>query len=280
LVWPDELGAGIKTYIKLNTLKHVNKFMCTYVRWITPDATWNKRMIKEPNRPFFCYVTPSDIAYILFLIKNGKDMWDQTKRRQENPEVRHEKRAKLLVSTGEGKRRESGKTVWNNDGLEFFHTAERNWTEVYNSKEQFSELVKGWEMWEPNDKTRKDPIRTKWRREEQDKKKKSIKEKRPWWENEEQGYASDLELNAEYDLDEITCEKVGHELGEYEEEELENHDKKGEEEEEEEAGREQKEDRSVGNDVDDEDEDDEDNQKSASKPVRKVENRCLRRQRK
>ncbi len=44
-------------------------------------------------------------------------------------------------------------------------------------------------MWEPNDKTRKNPIRTKWKREEQDKKKKSgkdkIEEKRPWQENEE-----------------------------------------------------------------------------------------------
>ena len=173
---------------------------------------------------------PSDIANILSLIKNGKDMWDQTKRRQENPEARHEKRAKLLFSTGEGKRRESGKTVWKNDGLEFLYTAERSWTEVHNSKEQFSALVNRWEMWEPNNKTRKDPIRTKWRREEQDKKKKSIEEKRPWWENEEQGYASDLELNAEYDLGKITCEKVGHELGEYEEEELEDHDEKGKEE--------------------------------------------------
>jgi hypothetical protein len=100
----------------------------------------------------------------------------------------------------------------------------------------FSVLVNGWEMWEPNKKTRKDLIRTKWRREEKDKKKKSIEEKRPRWENEEQGYASDLELNAEYDLGKITCEKVGHELGEYEEEELEDHDKKGEEGEEEEAG--------------------------------------------
>jgi hypothetical protein len=35
----------------------------------------------------------------------------------------------------------------------------------------------------------------------------AFEEKRSWWENEEQGYASDLELNAEYDLDEITCEK-------------------------------------------------------------------------
>jgi hypothetical protein len=136
-VWPDELGEGIKTYIKLNTLKHVNKFMCTYVKWIAPNATWNKRVTNKPNRPFFCCATPSDIAYILYLIKNGKDMLDQTKKRKENPEARHEKRAKPLFSTGEGKRRESGKTVWNNDGLEFFYTAERNWMEVYNSKEQF-----------------------------------------------------------------------------------------------------------------------------------------------
>ncbi len=76
--------------------------------------------------------------------------------------------------------------------------------------------------------------------------------------NEEQGYASDLELNAEYDLDEITCDKVVQELGEYEEEE---------------AGREQEEDGSVHNDVDDNDEDDEDNQKYASKPVMEQENR-------
>jgi hypothetical protein len=68
-------------------------------------------MTIEPNRPFFCYVTPSGIAYILSLIKNGKVMWDQTKKRKENPEARHEKRAIPLFSTGEGKRRESRKTV-------------------------------------------------------------------------------------------------------------------------------------------------------------------------
>jgi hypothetical protein len=126
-------------------------------------------------------------------------------------------------------------------------------------------LVNGWEIWEPNNKTRKDPIRTKWRREEQDSNKKSGEEKRLWWENEEQGYAFDLELNAEYDLDKITCEKVEQELGEYKEEE---------------AGQEQKEDESVQNDVNDDDEDDEDNQKYASKPVMEQENCRSTRQRK
>ncbi len=79
MVCPDELGEGIKTYIELIRLKHVSKFICRYVRRITPNATWNKRMTKEPGRPFFCYVMPSDIANILSLIKNGKDVWDQTK---------------------------------------------------------------------------------------------------------------------------------------------------------------------------------------------------------
>jgi hypothetical protein len=116
---------------------------------------------------------------------------------------------------------------------------------VYNSKEQFSALVNGWEIWEPNNKTKKDRIRTKWRRKEQDNNNKRGEEKRLWWKNEDQGYASDLELNAEYDLDKITCDKVVQELGEYEEEE---------------AGREQEEDGSVKNDVDDDDEDDEDKQ--------------------
>ncbi len=55
-------------------------------------------------------------------------MWDQTKKRKENPEARHGKIAELLFSIGEGKGRESGKTVWNNDGLEFFYTVERDWT--------------------------------------------------------------------------------------------------------------------------------------------------------
>jgi hypothetical protein len=154
--------------------------------------------------------------------------------------------------------------VWNNDGLKFFYTAKRNWTEVYNSKEQFSALINGWEIWEPNNKTRKNPIRTKWRREEQDNKK-SGEEKRPWWENEEQGYASDLKLNAEYDLDKITCDKVVQKIGEYEEEE---------------TGEEQEEDGSVQNDVDDNDEDDDNNQKYASKPVMEQENGHSTRQRK
>jgi len=38
----------------------------------------------------------------------------------------------------------------------------KNWKEVYNSKEEFTALVNGWEKWEPRDKRKKDAIRTVW----------------------------------------------------------------------------------------------------------------------
>ncbi len=62
-------------------------------------------------------------------------------------------------------------------------------------------------------------------------------------------------MNAEYDLDKITCEKVEQELGEYDEEE---------------AGQEQEEDGSVQNHVDDNDEDD---KKTKNVPVNQLWNK-------
>ncbi len=53
-----------------------------------------------------------------------------------------------------------------------------------------------WEKWEPKDKSRKDAIRTYWRNEERDNKKKAKNidpsEEKPWWD--EGGYDSDLGL--------------------------------------------------------------------------------------
>ncbi len=104
---------------------------------------------KNPEKPFLCFVTPSDIAYVLVLIKNGMAMWDQARRQQDNPTHRGEKREMPLFTKGKGLKRESGKTVWSKDGLNFYYTAMRNWKEIYNDKDKFSELCNKWEKWEP-----------------------------------------------------------------------------------------------------------------------------------
>ncbi len=71
--------------------------------------------------PFICFFTPSDIAYVLAVIKNGQEMWDQAK----NPSTSPEKKLKPLFSSGEGRKRESGKSMWNKEGLEFYYTVEK-----------------------------------------------------------------------------------------------------------------------------------------------------------
>ena len=112
--------------------------------------------MKNPGGQFFCKITPSNIVYVLVIIKNGKDMWDQAK----NPGTSPKKKAMPLFSVEEGRKRESGISVWNKEGMEFYYMVDDNWREVYNSMLQFSALINGWENWEPNDKSKKDAIRT------------------------------------------------------------------------------------------------------------------------
>ena len=79
-------------------------------------------------------------------------MWDEAK----NPSTSPEKKLSPLFSKGEGRKRESGISMWNKEGLAFYYTVEKNWKEIYNDKEQFSVLINGWETWEPKDKSKKD----------------------------------------------------------------------------------------------------------------------------
>jgi hypothetical protein len=106
--------------------------------------------------------------------------------------------------------------VWNKEEPEFYYTVEKNWIEVYNSKEQFL-VINGWENWEPKDKSTKDAIRTYWTRDKDEEKKMSSKKNspqiKPWWEVEDEGYDSDLDLKAEYDWEDTTVGKIKERLG-------------------------------------------------------------------
>ncbi len=114
-------------------------------------------------------------------------LWDQAKNLGTSPE----KKVRPLLSVGEGRKRESGVSVWNKEGLEFYYTVEKNWREVYNSKVQFSVLINGWENEEPKDKSKKDAIRTYWTKDEEEYNKMSSEKNRPqekhWWEETDEG---------------------------------------------------------------------------------------------
>ena len=158
-------------------------------------------------------ITPSDIAYVLSLIKNSQEVWDQNMWCAENPhEGGREKKLRPIFTSSKGKKRVFGENVWTREGLEYFYTTEKNWKVVYTTRSMFSKLATEWEHWEPEDKTWKDPIRTYWLDdgeifdlETQRAKKRG--EETEWWDKEgEDGYTSELE-QVEWDWDDTVKEK-------------------------------------------------------------------------
>jgi hypothetical protein len=113
------------------------------------DEHIRKCLCYSAGRSFLDVIGPGDIAYIVLIIKNSKDMWDQDLRMQElgaqamgNPE----KKLKPLFTSESGQKRTQGKNLWNLDGMKYFHRVEK-WRQVYDSKNDMKVLFKGWERW-------------------------------------------------------------------------------------------------------------------------------------
>ena len=103
-----------------------------------------------PKASFVDVLMPSDIAYVISIIKNSKEMWDQDVRMKEMGKgamATQEKKAQPLFTQGEGRKQEKGQTLWNKDGMQFFCKAEKTWKEIYNSKEKMKVIYNKWERW-------------------------------------------------------------------------------------------------------------------------------------
>ena len=80
VVEPDALSEGFGRYSECGMERFVFEFMLSYVRKIKSDKEWRKLLKMNPTKPFLLFVTPSDIAHVLLLIKNGREVWDQALR--------------------------------------------------------------------------------------------------------------------------------------------------------------------------------------------------------
>ena len=142
----------------------IYEFFTRYVRRIYPDTHWKRAMKMNPNVIWFQLITPSDIAFVISLVKNGMPVWRRKTALFESDDLRKTK-AKPLFTSGEGQKRSFGKTTWSKEGLKYFHKVEATWLEEYSDKVKMSALVNGWEKWEPTDdllKKGKDLLRTNW----------------------------------------------------------------------------------------------------------------------
>ncbi len=112
-----------------NLLDQIFNLIARCVRKVHSDEHICKVICYNAGRSFLDIIGPSDIAYIVSIIKNSKGIWDQDIQMQELGEEAKEnpeKKLKPLFTSGSGQKRTQGKSLWKLDGMKYFHQAEKN----------------------------------------------------------------------------------------------------------------------------------------------------------
>jgi hypothetical protein len=102
---PDFLGEMVKIEQGSNLLNQIFNLIARYVQKVHLDEQIRKVIRYSAASSFLDIIGPSDIAYIILIIKNSKGMWYQDMQMQElgaeamgNPE----KKLKPLFTSGSG----------------------------------------------------------------------------------------------------------------------------------------------------------------------------------
>ena len=125
-------------------------FFSRYVRWVHSDDFLWEMLMKNPKTSFVEIIGPSDIAYVISIIKNSGEVWDQDikmKQKRARAMGSGEKKKKPLFTKGEGAKRIKGESLWNKEGRKYIASAEAKWREIYNGEEQMKVIYNKWEVW-------------------------------------------------------------------------------------------------------------------------------------
>jgi hypothetical protein len=105
---PDKLRNGLEHYASSSNKAALYKFLARYVRKAYPDTDIKKDLKNNEGFLFIDRITPSDIAFVISILKNGWDIWDQTMKMKQLGVVVHgerEMRLQPLFTGRKGKKR-------------------------------------------------------------------------------------------------------------------------------------------------------------------------------
>jgi hypothetical protein len=74
---PDKLRNGLNYYASSSNKAELYKFLERYVRKVYPDTDIKNDLKNKEGFLFIDKITPSDIAFVKSILKNGHNIWDQ-----------------------------------------------------------------------------------------------------------------------------------------------------------------------------------------------------------
>ncbi len=74
---PDKLRNGLDNYILSRDKANVYKFFARYMRKVYSDSDIKTDLKNNEGLSFIDKITPKDIAFVISVLKNGREVWDQ-----------------------------------------------------------------------------------------------------------------------------------------------------------------------------------------------------------
>lgn len=125
-----------------NKLEILFEFFAKYVRKIYGDRYLKSVIKNQAGISLLDIITPSDISYVICLIKNSKVVWSQA-----DDDADLSTKVRPLFTSGEGKKRTLGDTTWNKTGLGFFKGGVDTWKLAFQGQMQACEFNDKFEAW-------------------------------------------------------------------------------------------------------------------------------------
>ncbi len=146
---PEKLRNGLNNYILISDKAIVYKFFARYVRKVYSDSDIKTDLKNNEGSSFIDKITPSDIAFVISVLKNGRDVWGQNiKMMQLGAAVHGDRETKKwpLFTGGKGKKKEQGKSLCSGEGLKYFKHAEKNGERYMRMMRKCKCCMVGWKL--------------------------------------------------------------------------------------------------------------------------------------
>jgi hypothetical protein len=106
----------------------VYEFFAIYARKVYSDSDIKTDLKNNEGLSFVDKITTSDIVFVISVIKNGHNVWDQNIKMKQLGAAVHgdrEEKKQPFFTGGKGKKKEQGKILWSGEGLTCFKRAEK-----------------------------------------------------------------------------------------------------------------------------------------------------------
>jgi len=124
------------------------EFLSCYVRNVHADRYLKNLLLNNPGYTYLDIITPSDIAYVISLIKNSAHLWLLKKFDAHDDKDSEALAMKPIFTAGLNTKRTFGITTWNKDGIEYYNNALKNWERAFiKTNPQYIILQTYWDKW-------------------------------------------------------------------------------------------------------------------------------------